>query len=123
MIFLFKKDNDEIVEVDEKTAHNYLRHPTRHQREGMKYIGAVHDSKLTSIINSVNAQVIAQMGSVSMLDDELVMKARRLADSLLLGKKEEVYKEADKMVAPRNYDWLDEKGNLKENVGQFAQLR
>ena len=123
MIYLFKKDNNEIVEVDERTAHNYLRHPTRHQREGMKYMGAVNDTKLTGIINAVNAEVFATLGVVSSLNDDEVIRSRELANKLLAGKREEIYKEANANISPRNYDWLDERGNLKEGVGQYANLR
>lgn len=122
-LFIFKSEGGEYISVDEKTAHNYLRHPSRWQRNDLKYKGVIDDKVISENNRKVFSIIKEKYGASGVMSDELVEESRREANEMLQSTLIEEYEKADKSILPRNFDWMDENGNLLSNPAAFAGYR
>lgn len=112
-LYLFEI-NGKVEMVDEKTAHNYLRHPSKSQQANLKYLGAIPEAKRTQILKEVASDKFKKYGGIGMGEenDSLIIESRKFADELIEEKMLELIKEADKTIQVSNWDVLQ--GNMMQ---------
>lgn len=119
-LFIFRGEGGEYISVDEKTAHNYLRHPSRWQRSDLKYKGVIDDKIIAENNKKVFLFIREKYGAFGVMSDEMVEESRSEASEMLQQVMTEEYEKADKSILPRNFDWMGEKGEILANPGVFA---
>jgi hypothetical protein len=103
-LYLFEV-NGKTEFVDEKTAHNYLRHPTGSQRAILRYLGAVKETDRALIISEVKKACFDKFGKVgsSENDDDKILESRRFTEQMLVEKTKTLT--PDKSIMPRHLDY------------------
>lgn len=122
-LYIFRGEKGDYVSVDEKTAHNYLRHPSRWQRNDLKYQGVIDDKSILDSNKRVAVIIREKYGASGLMSDEQVEESREVAKGMLDEVLKEEYSKADKTISPRNFDWMGENGELLKNPGVFAKYR
>lgn len=96
--------------VDEKTAHNYLRHPSGAQKATLKYLGAIRESDRAALIKEVNKEAFDKFGKVgsSEHDDEKILISRQFTEEKLTEKMKNLI--PDRSIMPRHLDYIASSG-------------
>ena len=100
--------------VDEKTAHNYLRHPSKSQQANLKYLGAILESERTKIIREVSKEKFDKFGGIGMGEenDSLIIESRKWAEERIEERMVELVAKADNKLQVANWDVLQ--GNMMQ---------
>lgn len=103
-LYLFEV-NGKIEFVDEKTAHNYLRHPTGSQKIILKYLGVVKEQERSLMLNEVKKEAFEKFGKIgqSESEDERILESRRFTEERLAEKMKSLT--PDRSIMPRHLDY------------------
>lgn len=103
-LYLFEV-NGKIEFVDEKTAHNYLRHPTGSQRAILKYLGVIKEQERTLMLSEIKKEVFEKFGKIgqSESDDARILESRQFTEERFAEKMKDL--KPDRSVMPRHLDY------------------
>lgn len=96
--------------VNEKTAHNYLRHPSGAQKATLTYLGAIKESDRANILKEINKEALEKFGRVgsSEYDDAKILSSRAFTEERLAERMKEIV--PDKSIMPRHLDYIASSG-------------
>lgn len=122
ILYLFKDTQDKHLLVDEKIANNYLRHPTRYQKQEVKYLGGIDGTLIQKLYTKVKEELKEKYGAISFFDDVTVQESRQIEKDLIDTGMIEIYKTVNKNITPRNLDWMGENGAELKNKSIFNSI-
>lgn len=114
--------------VDEKTAHNYLRHPTKSQQANLKYLGAIPESERTKIIREVSKEKFDKFGGIGMGEenDTIIIESRKWAEGRIEERMLQLVANADNKLQVANWDVLQgsmaQQDKVMRATGALASL-
>lgn len=122
-IYIFKGRDDKYIELEEKGAHNYMRHRQSRERKDLIYQGAIDEVALSNKIMNIAKEAESKYGLWSTRSDEDTIAMRKEINEALKLARDEAYALADKSILPRNFDWVGEDGDILKNKALFAGFR
>ena len=96
--------------VDEKTAHNYLRHPTGSQKIILKYLGVIKEEERSSMLREIKKEVFEKFGKIGQGEHEdlRILESRRFTEERLAEKMATIV--PDRSIMPRSLDYIASSG-------------